>query len=201
MDEMQQAARPAFPTIARSIARFVRWGAACVLAALLSPLVGPGGGSARAQGFSQGNSQERDEILFVQAPEHDNGSGGIVAIWIPAPLQKVCVGKTASQCSAMDYCIRTTSKQVSMCRNLAVPLSRLPAYPAGMIPRRMMSLSFYKLAPGGPYQPLEDFYKSLPRSSLEHISMTARIKARIRFTRGADDDDFRLEQVLGTGPF
>jgi hypothetical protein len=161
------------------------------------PVALEGARSARAQTVSQG--VELDEILFVQAPEH--GGDGIIVIWIPEPLQKSCLGKTASQCSAMDFCIRTTSKQVPMCRNLAIPLSRLPSYPANMRPRRMISEGFYKLAPGGPYQPLQDFYKSLPRSSLQRISMTARIKARIRFTRTPDDDDFHLEQVLAAAPF
>jgi hypothetical protein len=169
---------------------------------LLSLLAPRGASAAKAQAaFAQGDSTERDEILFVQAPEHDNGSGGIVVISIPEPLQRFCLGKTFTQCSSMDYCIRTTTKQVSMCRNLAVPLSRLPSYPPGMTPRRLMSLSFYKLTPGGPYAPLEDFYKSLPRSSLERISMGARIKARIRFTRTPEGDDFQLEQVLATAPF
>jgi len=171
---------------------------------LLCSFPGQGAGSAQAA-FAQG--VDRDEILFVQAPEgkpgtaRDNGSDGMIVAWIPEPLLKFCVGKTMSQCSAMDYCIRTTTRQVAMCRNLAVPLSRLPSYPPGMTPRRVMSLSFYKLQPGGPYQALEDYYKSLPRSSLERISMDARIKARIRFIPGANDDDFRFEQVLATAPF
>jgi hypothetical protein len=151
---------------------------------------------------------EMEQILFVQAPEGKtpnatsaNGSGGIEVIWIPEPLIKFCLGKTASQCAAMDFCIRTTSKQVKMCQNLAIPLSRLPAYPRDMTPRRMMSLTFYKLTPGGPYQPLVDAYKSLPRASLERLSLAARIKARVRFTRGDNDDDFQLEQVLAAAPF
>jgi hypothetical protein len=176
--------------------------ALCFAVILLSPFARPNSGSGKgAASFAQGDSQELEETLFVLAPEHDNGQGGIDVAWIPEPLLKLCLGKTLSQCSAMDFCIRTTTKQVPMCRNLAIPLSRLPSYPPGMRPRRVMSLSFYKLLPGGPYQPLEDFYKSLPRSSLERISMSARIKARILFTRAADDDDFRLEQVIATAPF
>jgi hypothetical protein len=157
--------------------------------------------SASAQTFSQGNSIELDEILFVQAPQPDNGSGGIVIAWIPEPLLKSCLGRTLAQCSAMDFCIRTTTKSVPMCRNLAIPLSRLPSYPPGMRPRRVMSLSFYKLASGGPYQPLVDLYKSLPRSSLERHSLYARIKARIRLTPMSNDDSIQLEQVLSTAPF
>ncbi len=147
--------------------------------------------------------------LFVQAPEgpngnvaNDNGSGngnsnrGIDLAWIPEPLQKICLGKTLSQCGAMDFCIRTTTKTVAMCRNLAIPLSRLPSYPRGMSPPRVMSLSFYKLTPGGPYQPLVDAYKSLPSSGLKRLSMDARIKARIRYTHSANNDSIRAR----TGP-
>lgn len=192
----QQAGRTTIRGIAGPILVF------CVVVFLPCPLMRQGAGLARAQAsFSQGDSAELDQVLFVQAPEHDNGNGGIVVAWIPEPILKSCLGKTLSQCSAMDYCIRTTSKQVSTCRNLAIPLSHLPSYPPNMRPRRVMSLSFYKLSPGGPYAPLENFYKSLPRSTLQRISMDARIKARIRFTRTPDDDDFQLEQVLATAPF
>jgi hypothetical protein len=165
------------------------------------PLAFPGYGTAHAQSSSQGT--ELDQILFVQAPQHDVSSNpGIVVAWIPEPLLKACLGKTLSQCSAMDYCIRTTSKQVSTCRNLAIPLSRLPSsFPPGMRPARVLSLSFYKITAAGPYGPLQAFYKSLPPSSLQRLSTTARIKARVRFTRNSDDDDFQFEQVLATAPF
>jgi hypothetical protein len=193
----KQAAIPAI----RATAQPVR----CVLILCLlflppGPLARPGAGTARAQAsFSQG--EELDVTLFLLAPEHDNGSGGIVVAWIPEPLQNVCVGRTMSQCAAMDFCIRTTTKSVAMCRNLAIPLSRLPRYPPDMRPRRVISLSFYKLLPGGPYQPLQDFYNSLPSSSLNRISMDARIRARISFTHTSNDDNFRIEQVLATAPF
>lgn len=180
----------------RAIAAFV-----LCLVVMPGPLAFPGYGTAHAQFSSQGT--ELDQILFVQAPEHDTAANpGIDLAWIPEPLLKACLGRTLSQCSAMDFCIRTTSKQVAMCRNLAIPLGRLPSsFPPGMRPARVMSLSFYKITPTGPYGPLQDFYKSLPHSSLERLSMTARIKARIRFTRKPDDDDFQFEQVLATAPF
>lgn len=185
-----QASQTAFHAIARVLL--------CALILLPAPFAHYGAGAAQAQ--SQG--VELDEVLFVQTPEHDVASNpGIDLIWIPEPLQRACLGKTLSQCSAMDFCIRTTTKSVAMCRNLVIPLSRLPSYPPNMRPRRVMSLSFYRLQPGGPYQGLADAYKSLPRSSLERISMAGRIKARIQFTRSADDDNFRFEQVLATAPF
>lgn len=174
-------------------------------------------GSAQAQssfsdGVESGDSAELAVTLFVQAPEgpngnvangsgNGNGNRGIDLAWIPEPLQKICLGKTLSQCGAMDFCIRTTTKTVAMCRNLAIPLSRLPSYARGMSPPRVMSLSFYKLTPGGPYQPLVDAYKSLPSSSLKRLSMDARIKARIRYTHSGNNDSIQLEQVLATAPF
>jgi hypothetical protein len=189
------------PALRRGICRVLR-AVLCLVIVVIFPSSRLGAGRAVAQSFfAQGDSTELEPVLFVQAPENDNGNGGIVVAWIPEPLLKFCLGKTLSQCSAMDFCIRTTTKIVSMCRNLAIPLSRLPSYPRGMTPRRVMSLSFYKLSPGGPYQPLVDIYKNLPSSSLERLSMDARIKARIRYTHSANDDSIQLEEVLATAPF
>jgi len=68
-------------------------------------------------------------------------------LWIPQPLQKYCLGKTAEQCSTIDYCIRTTNKDIAMCRSLSPNLRRLPAYPPGIRPRRVLSITYYKLDP------------------------------------------------------
>jgi hypothetical protein len=182
----------------QALASGARATAAIVLCALVFV---PGTFAPHAARAQSSAGSDFDVILFVQAPQPDNGSGGIVVAWIPEPLLKSCLGRTLAQCSAMDFCIRTTTKSVAMCRNLAVPLSRLPAYPPGMRPRRVMSLSFYKLSPGGPYQPLVDLYKGLPRSSLERLSLDARIKARIRLTPMSNDDSIQLEQVLSAAPF
>jgi preprotein translocase subunit Sss1 len=51
------------------------------------------------------------------------------------------------------------------------------------------------------FEPLQDFYKSAPKASLERISMSARVKARIRFTRKPDDDEFTLLEVVAAPPF
>jgi hypothetical protein len=153
-----------------------------------------------AQSPDQPGSVELEEFLFVQAPEHDNGKGGIVLIWIPQPLLKLCLGKTHTQCATIDYCIRTTNRESSQCKNIGVSLARIPAYPPGTRPRRMMSLVLMYLQPDK-YELLQDFYKSAPKESVERISMSARVKARIRFTRKPDDDDFQLEEVLAVPPF
>jgi hypothetical protein len=77
--------------------------------------------------------------------------------WIPEPLEKYCLGKTQAQCAAMDFCIRTTTKNVSMCRNLVMDLAHLPAYPPGMRPRRMLSLGFYPPTMMKGWDELQDF--------------------------------------------
>jgi hypothetical protein len=146
-------------------------------------------------------SVELEQLLFVQAPEQDNGKGGIVVIWLPQPLQKLCLGKTATQCSTIDYCIRTTNRESSQCKNIGVNLARIPAYPPDTRPRRKLSVMYFPLAPIKGFEQLKDFYKSAPKESLERISMSARIKTRIRFTRKTDDDDFDLLEVLAVPPF
>jgi len=165
----------------------------CVAAVLALPAV------ARAQSASA-TPREMETILFVQAQHTKDGQDGIRLIWIPQPLQKFCLGKTADQCSAMDFCIRTTTPSVKMCQSLAVPLSRLPSYPPDMVPRRQMSVTFFRLTPDY-FANLQDFYRHAPKASLEHLSLSARVKARVRFIRKPDDDDFDVLQILAVAPF
>jgi hypothetical protein len=149
---------------------------------------------------AEGNSVELEQVLFVQAPAVNREKGGIHLLWIPAPLIKYCLGKTAQQCSTIDYCIRTTDKSASMCKNIGVDVTRVPPYPQGTQPRRLLSVVYFPLAPINGFDKLKGFYQSAPTSSLEHISMSARIKARIRFTRTADDDDFDMLEVVAVPP-
>src|SRR5580698_6938984 len=94
-----------------------------------------------AQAPSPGESRlEMEPSLFLQIPGGKANPGAVQLVWIPEPLEKYCLGKTYQQCASMDFCIRTTTKTISTCRNLAVDLARLPSYPADMHPRRMMSV-------------------------------------------------------------
>lgn len=157
--------------------------------------------AASAQSTSdQAGSVDMDQVLFVQDPHFKNGPAGISLLWIPEPLQRICLGKTSDQCATIDYCIRTTNPGSAQCRNLGVPRSRLPHYPHNMQPRRMLSITLMYLEPTK-FEPLQRFFKTAPAASLDRISMSARIKARIRFTRTADDDDFALLEVLAVPPF
>ena len=141
-----------------------------------------------------------EAILFVQSLQMKDGQDAIQLIWIPQPLQRICLGKTHQQCSDMDYCVRTTNREVKMCRNLSIPLARLPSYPPGMIPQRVHSVTLFRLTPD--YFPtLQDFYHQLPRPSLERLSTRARVKARVRYTRKSDDDDFDVLEILAVAPF
>jgi len=153
------------------------------------------------QASGQTGSVELEQMLFVQAPENGIPKDGIHLIWLPEPLQKLCLGKTASRCATIDYCIRTTNRDDSRCRNLGVNLARIPNYPPGTRPARMISLTLFKIRDynGNGYGMLQSFYKSLPPASLNRLSMSARVKARIQFTRKPDDDDFNLLQILAVG--
>ena len=143
---------------------------------------------------------ELDAILFVQSLPMKNGQEAIQLAWIPQPLQRLCIGKTTQQCSDIDYCVRTTNRDVKMCRNLSIPLSRLPSYPPGMVPQRLHSVALLRLTPDH-FANLQEFYHQLPPASLEHLSLKARVKARVRYTRKSDDDDFDVLEVLAVAPF
>ncbi|HUI79970.1 MAG TPA: hypothetical protein VLY24_18715 [Bryobacteraceae bacterium] len=96
----------------------------------------------------------------------------------------------------MDFCIRTTTKNVSTCRNLAVDLAHLPAYPLDMRPRRMLSVGLYPPTIMKGWEELQDHVARAPKDRLEHFSQLARIKAKVTFTRTADDDGFRVLEIL-----
>jgi hypothetical protein len=146
-------------------------------------------------------STELEAILFVQTPQADNGKGAIRLVWVPQPIEKLCLGKTAQQCSTIDYCIRTTNREVSLCRNIGIPLSRLPSYPHDMRPRRQLSVIYFPAADVKNLAMLRDFYHRAPRSSLARLSLPARVKARVRFTRKPEDDDFDVLEILAVAPF
>lgn len=132
---------------------------------------------------------EMDDFLFVQNPA--TGANGYHVVWIPEPLQKICMGKTARQCADMDYCIRTTNKNVAMCRGLP----KLPSYPAGMRPRRVFSITYMEPGNTKVLEFLRQFHATQPSSAFDHLSMGVRVKARLKLTRGADDDSFEVLEV------
>jgi hypothetical protein len=142
------------------------------------------------------SSLELEPSLFVQLPGGKSIPGAVQLVWIPGPLEKYCLGKTHDQCAAMDYCIRTTSKNVSTCRNLAVDLAHLPPYPPDMRPRRLLSVSFYPPTIMKGWEELQHYVARAPRDRLEHFSPLARIKAKVTFTRTPEDDGFRVLEIL-----
>lgn len=142
------------------------------------------------------SSLELVTSLFVQLPGGKITPGAVQLVWIPEPLEKYCLGKTHEQCASMDFCIRTTTKNVSTCRNLAVDLAHLPAYPADMRPRRMMSIALIPPTMMKGWDELEAYIARVPEETLEHFSSTARVKAKVTFIRRPDDDDFRVLEIL-----
>jgi hypothetical protein len=139
---------------------------------------------------------ELEPSLFVQRPEGKITPGSVQLVWIPEPLEKYCLGKTHQQCASMDFCIRTTTKNVSTCRNLAVDLAHLPAYPPDMRPRRMMSIALIPPTVMKGWEELQTFIARTPKDRLEHFSSMARIKAKVKFTRTLEDDDFQVLEIL-----
>ncbi len=143
------------------------------------------------------NTFELEESLFVQDPHLKSGTRAIQVMWIPQPIEKYCLGKTAEQCSTIDYCIRTTNKHAAMCQNLSVDTTRLPAYPPDIRPRRVLSvLCLFPMSPAKGFGDLIKFFESAPKGSLDRLSASARIKARVKLTRLVDDDRLELLEVL-----
>ena len=160
------------------------------------------GSTVQAAPFSSNaGSVELEDILFVQDPHLPGGKQGIRVFWIPQPVQKYCLGKTAQQCIDIDYCLRTSNRNVATCRNLAVDITRIPPYPGGMRPRRVHSIVFFQVGQIGGSELLKNLYEKAPKDSLNHFSSDTRIKARIRYTIKSDDDDFDVLQFLAVPPF
>jgi hypothetical protein len=141
-------------------------------------------------------SLELEPSLFVQLPGGKSTPGAVQLVWIPEPLEKYCLGKTHVQCASMDFCIRTTTKNVSTCRNLAVDLAHLPTYPPDMRPRRMLSIALIPPTRMKGWEDLQAYMARAPKDRLEHFSEMARIKAKVAFTRTPEDDDFRVLEIL-----
>ena len=142
------------------------------------------------------SSLELEPSLFVQLPGGKITPGAVQLVWIPEPLEKYCLGKTHQQCAAMDFCIRTTTKNVATCRNLAVDLAHLPAYPPDMRPRRMLSITLIPPTRMKGWEELQNFVAGTSKDRLEHFSRLARIKAKVTFTRTPEDDGFRVLEIL-----
>ncbi len=139
---------------------------------------------------------ELEQTLYVQLPGGKFTPGAVQLVWIPEPLEEFCLGKTHQQCASMDFCIRTTTKNVSTCRNLAVDLAHLPKYPANMRPRRMVSIGLIPPTKMKGWDDLQAYMARTPKESLEHFSSEARVKAKVIFTQTAADDDFRVVEIL-----
>jgi hypothetical protein len=142
------------------------------------------------------SSLELEPSLFVQLPGGKSIPGAVQLVWIPEPLEKYCLATTHDQCASMDFCIRTTTKNVSTCRNLAVDVAHLPTYPSGMRPRRVLSVVLYPPTRMKGWEELQDYVARAPKDRLDHFSPLARIKAKVTFTRTPDDDGFQVLEIL-----
>ena len=147
--------------------------------------------------IDQAATLEREEDLFILNPPPAS-KGALVVLWIPAPVQRFCLGKTREQCVAIDYCIRTTNRNVPQCRAVPVDVASVPKYPESIYPRRVLAVTYFRgsaTAIKGVADLLE-YFDGQQRSDFDRLSMKARIRAKIRVKRSADDDDFELMEVL-----
>ena len=142
---------------------------------------------------------EREEFLYVLNPPAGAPKDAKVALlWIPSAVERYCLGKSREQCAAIDYCVRTTTRNVPMCRNLPVDVTQIPKYAPDLYPRRVLGVTYFQAATidiaglTGLYEYMD---KSL-RTDFDRLSLPQRIKARIRVKRSADDDDFDLLEVV-----
>ena len=113
---------------------------------------------------------ELEEILFVQNAKTPPEKGAIYVLWIPQPVLKYCLGKSAEKCARIDFCIRTTSKEVSTCQNLGLdaractgirPAPARRASSESLISRRLRSKAW-------------TFFKASTRVSQERHSIPCR---------------------------
>ena len=144
----------------------------------------------------QPDTTEMEQTLYVQAPDFPGGANSIVLVWLPEPLESTCLGRTMKECFNIDYCIRTTNPNGPQCRNLAVPRSRLPHYPADMQPRRAISVVLRYLGNNDGFDRLKAFYKNADPSSLSRLSSDATIRARVRYNNNPSFEGFTLLEVL-----
>jgi hypothetical protein len=141
---------------------------------------------------------ELEVSLFVlNPPSGASFKGAVDVLWIPLPLQKYCLGKTREQCAAIDYCIRTTNRDVSQCRNLSLDVGKIPKYPRDIYPARLLAITYFPAVASIPgLSGLLEYRDRKPRTDFDRLSLKESFKARVRVKRSPDDDDFELLQVL-----
>ena len=144
-------------------------------------------------------SAELEAYLYLQ-----NSSGplkdAIYVLWIPQPVLKYCADRPTQDCLNIDGCLRTTTRQVKMCQNLPVDISRIPRYPPETQPRRILGITFYRIGNIPGWDKVLTYFHSKPPGTFDRVTPATRIKARIKFTRKPDDDSFELLEVLAVPP-
>jgi hypothetical protein len=151
-----------------------------------------------AASAGQPDGIDREQTLYVQAPDFPGAGDSIVLVWLPEPLVSTCLGRTMKECFKIDYCIRTTNPNGPQCRDLGIPRSQLPHYPADMRPRRAISVVLRAMSNDHGFDRLKAFYRNAPPSALSRLSAEATIQARIRYDDNPSFQGFSLLEVLST---
>jgi hypothetical protein len=158
------------------------------------------GAAAFAQTSKVQSTVELEDFLYILDPHFKGQPDAIDLMWIPKPVESLCLGKPFEKCASMDYCSRTTNQNVSMCQNLGMDLSKLPKYPSDVRPKRVLSIVFYRGSLIKGWAALRTYFDSQPPGTFDRISKSQRIKARIKLIRSTDDDQFELLEVLAVPP-
>jgi hypothetical protein len=158
------------------------------------------GAAAFAQTSKVLSTVELEDFLYILDPQFKAQSNAIDLMWIPKPVENLCLGKPFEKCASIDYCSRTTNQNVSMCRNLGMDLSKLPKYPSDVRPKRVLSIVFYQGSLIQGWAALRTYFESQPPGTFDRVSKSQRIKARIKLIRSTDDDQFELLEVLAVPP-
>lgn len=158
------------------------------------------GAAAPGQTSKVQSTVELEDFLYILDPHFKAQPNAIDLMWIPKPVESLCLGKPFEKCSSIDYCSRTTNQHIAICRNLGMDLSKLPKYPADLRPKRVLSIVFYQGSLVKGWAALRNYFESQPPGKFDRVSKSERIKARMKLIRSTDDDQFELLEVLAVPP-
>jgi hypothetical protein len=155
---------------------------------------------ANAQSSKVQSTAELEDFLYILDPHFKQQPNAIDLMWIPKPVESLCLGKPFEKCASIDYCSRTTNQHISICQNLGMDLSKLPKYPSDVRPKRVLSIMFYQESLIKGWAALRTYFEGQPPGTFDRVSKSQRIRARIKLTRSTDDDQFELLEVLAVSP-
>lgn len=146
--------------------------------------------------FAQSPTTGLETFLYIQNTHNTQRPDSIYLLWIPEPVLKYCLNRPTQDCINIDFCIRTTTKQVKQCQNLPIDISHITRYSQETQPRRVLGVTVYRMVGLKGWDSVLAYFKSQPPGAFDRLTPSTRIKALVKFTRNPDDDSFNLLEVL-----